>query len=150
VKKEHDLFATDFVRCHNQAKASLDKLEEWKEVQAANDLAIRQMRSQADSEIREHHRYIDEFKETMTKTCLEANEKHLGLQEKVERHHLELLADGDKLRDINGEYKESKALIAQLQNRLEETDAKIIAFKTEEVYLSSKENYLKLYQELAR
>jgi len=114
VKREHDLFAADFARCHSQAKASLDKLQEWKEVQAANDEAIRQMRTQADTETMEIHRYIDNVKETMTKTCLEANEKHLGLAEKVECHHQELLADRGKLRDINGEYKESKALIAQL------------------------------------
>jgi hypothetical protein len=41
VKREHDLFAMDFARCHSQAKASLDKHEEWKEDQAANAEAIR-------------------------------------------------------------------------------------------------------------
>jgi hypothetical protein len=72
------------------------------------------MRTQADTEIRGIHQYIDDFKERMAKTSLEANEKRLGLAEKVECHHQELLADREKLRDINGEYKESKALIAQL------------------------------------
>ena len=112
VKREHDLFATDFARCHSQAKASVDKLQEWKEVQAANAEAIRQIHTQTDTEIRELQQYIDDFKEKMAKSGLEANEKHLGLVERVECHHQELLADRDKLRDINGEYKESKALIA--------------------------------------